>query len=387
MHGAGGGPGDGGPEPDRFWDGLESAEAYRSLAEGVPAILYIDAADELSTNLYTSPQLEPLLGYSTEEWVSRPQMFVELLHPDDRERVVRENEESNRTGEFTTEYRLLASDGRIVWFRDEAALVRDAAGRPRFWRGVMQDITERKRNEDKLRRSLEILRRTMDQRRELMHRVEEAQEQERRRIAADIHDDPIQVMSAADMRVQALLEQVGGVDEGQVRTALEEVHEAVAQSIERLRHLLFELRPPSLDKQGLAAALEIYLDYVGREAGFASAVRSSLEGEPPSDAASILFRIAQEAVANVRKHARATTVAVRLEPQDDGVLLRITDDGIGFDPTALEDPAPGHLGMSAMPERAELAGGWCRVESTPGTGTTVECWIPVEPTAGARSTA
>ncbi|MEX2274858.1 MAG: PAS domain-containing protein [Actinomycetota bacterium] len=373
-------------EPDRFWDGLESAEAYRSLAEGVPAILYIDAADELSTNLYTSPQVEAILGFSPREWVTRPQMFVELLHPDDRERVIRLNEESNRTGMFATEYRLFARDGHVVWFRDEAALVRDTAGRPRFWRGVMQDITERKRSEDKLRRSLEILRRTMDQRRELMHRVEEAQEQERRRIAGDIHDDPIQVMSAADMRIQGLLERFGS--DPTIGAALAEVHEAVGQSIERLRHLLFELRPPALDKQGLRAALEIYLEYSGREAGFSASVESRLSQEPPNDVASILFRIAQEAVANIRKHARAGIVEVLIDRREGGILLRITDDGVGFDPAIVADPAPGHLGMSAMPERAELAGGWCRVESAPGSGTTVECWVPLDPQAeGARSTA
>jgi PAS domain S-box-containing protein len=386
MHGRGRSSGNG-PEPDRFWDGLESAEAYRSLAEGVPAILYIDAADELSTNMYTSPQLEPLLGYSVEEWVSKPHMFIDLLHPDDRDRVIAENEESNRTGTFASEYRLIARDGRVVWFRDEAALVRDAAGRPRFWRGVMQDITERKRYEDKLRRSLEILRRTMDQRRELMQRVEEAQEQERRRIAADIHDDPIQVMSAADMRIQGLLEQVGAVDPDDVRAALAEVHEAVSQSIERLRHLLFELRPPALDRQGLAAALDIYLEHVGREAGFTSTVVSTLPEEPPSEIASILFRIAQEAVANVRKHARAGTVEAELSLVDGGIRLRIADDGVGFDPGSVSEPAPGHLGMSAMPERAELAGGWCRVESEPGSGTAVVCWVPLHPSADVRTSA
>ncbi len=376
-----------GPGASEFWDGLESAEAYRSLAEGVPAILYIDAADDLSTNLYTSPQLEPLLGYSVEEWINDPRLFFELLHPDDRERVTHEHEESNRSSdEFVSEYRLIARDGRVVWFRDEATLVRDAAGRPRYWRGVMQDITERKRYEDKLQRSLEILRRTMDQRRELMQRVEEAQEQERRRIAGDIHDDPIQVMSAADMRIQSLLE-AEEVDPAEVRSALADVHHAVTQSIERLRHLLFELRPPALDHSGLAAALEIYLGYVGREAGFTSEVTSSLASEPPSETASVLFRIAQEAVANVRKHARATRVTVELSQLDGGVQLAITDDGVGFDATSVADPAPGHLGMSAMPERAELAGGWCRVESEPGSGTVVVCWVPVDPSADVRSSA
>jgi PAS domain S-box-containing protein len=362
------------PDTDRPWQGLKGGDAFRSLAEGVPAILYIDAPDALSTNLYTSPQVEEILGYSPEEWIAKPSMWIELLHPQDRQRVAREHEQTNRTGDpFNIEYRLIARDGRVVWFRDEAFMVRDAAGRPLFWRGVMLDISGQKETEDKLRRSLEILNRTMDQRRALMARLERAQEEERRRIAADIHDDPIQVMSAADIRIQGLAQ---ATTDPQARRELGEVHETVLQAIERLRHLLFELRPPSLDDKGLVAALGLYVDHVARESGFQASVKDGLDGEPPDESASILFRIAQEALANVRKHAGATRVEVALEERDGGIALRITDDGKGFDLESVRRPMPGHLGMSAMPERAELAGGWCRVDSSPGGGTTVECWLP-----------
>lgn len=361
---------------ERLWEGLEGAEAYRSLAEGVPAILYIDAADELSTNLYTSPQVQEILGYTPQEWMDRPAMFLEVLHPDDVERVTKLNAESNVKGEpFVAEYRLLASDGREVWFRDEAVMVCNSSGEPTFWRGVMLDITEQKRAEEKLHRSLEILRTTMDQRRQLVARLENAQEQERRRIAADIHDDPIQVMSAADVRIQGLAEQLA---DPAAREALEDVHRTVDQAIERLRHLLFELRPPSLHDLGLAPALQIYLAHVASEAGFSSSAESRLSQEPPSEVGAILFRIAQEAIANARKHAGAERVELTLTERDGGVALRVTDDGRGFDARDTRTPAPGHLGMSAMPERAELAGGWCTITSTPGEGTIVESWIPID---------
>jgi PAS domain S-box-containing protein len=369
-----------------WWNGLGGSEAYKTLAEGVPAILYIDAPDEESTNLYTSPQIEEILGYSPEEWINRPGMWLELLHPDDFERVTRLNDESNANGGtdlFLAEYRLRARDGRIVWFRDEALMVRDEAGSPLFWRGVMLDITELKLAEEKLQRSLEILRRTMEQRQALVARLEVAQEEERRRIAADIHDDPIQVMSAADMRIQALVEEA---DDGPARTALAEVHTTVALAIERLRTLLFELRPPALDQQGLVAALKIYLKHIGAEAGLDTAVEGRLAAEPPGEVRAILFRIAQEAVANVRKHAQATRIDVHVSDHESGILLRVRDDGRGFDPVVAQRPLPGHLGMSAMPERAELAGGWCRVDSAPGSGTVVECWLPGRPPIDAAST-
>ena len=359
-----------------WWNGLEGSEAYKTLAEGVPAILYIDAPDEESTNLYTSPQIEQILGYSPEEWMNRPGMWLELLHPEDFDRVTKLNDQSNANGGsdlFLAEYRLLARDGRTAWFRDEAVLVRDSRGDPLFWRGVMLDITELKLAEERLHRSLEILRRTMEQRQVLATRLEVAQEEERRRIAADIHDDPIQVMSAADMRIQALAERS---DDPVARSALVGVHETVTQAIERLRTLLFELRPPALDEDGLVPALEIYLKHVASEAGFETNVEGRLRNEPPGEVRAIAFRIAQEALANVRKHARASRVDVEVADLDGGIVVRVRDDGRGFDAPAARRPVPGHLGMSAMPERAELAGGWCRIVSAPGEGTLVECWLP-----------
>src|SRR5439155_7718736 len=96
----------------------------------------------------------------------------------------------------------------------------------------------------------------------------------------------------------------------------------------------------------------------------------------PEETRLILYRIAQEALANVRKHAEAHRVSVTVEPSDGGYLVRIEDDGVGFDPASLEGSRPGHLGLTAMKERAEMSGGWCRVTSQPGRGTKVEFWMP-----------
>ena len=218
-------------------------EAYRTLVEGVPAILYIDRPDELSTNLYTSPQVEPILGFSVEEWTSDPERWREQLHPDDRERALETHRRSNTAGElYLDEYRIRTKDGRTLWMRDEAWPVLADDGSVLFWRGVMLDITDRKEAEEKLRWSLDVLRRTLQQRRELAQRLQHAQEAERRQIAADIHDDPIQVMSAVDMRLQMLQ----GFPESVTPEALGEIEHEVADAIERLRSLLFELRPMAL---------------------------------------------------------------------------------------------------------------------------------------------
>ena len=126
--------------PTGFADQLREAhETYRHLVEGIPAVLYVDANDERSTNIYTSPQVEPLLGFTIEQWRDEPDRRVDRVHEEDRDRVLREHRESLRTGgPFTTEYRLQAADGREVWIRDEAVLVRDEHGEPLFWRGIMK---------------------------------------------------------------------------------------------------------------------------------------------------------------------------------------------------------------------------------------------------------
>jgi diguanylate cyclase (GGDEF)-like protein/PAS domain S-box-containing protein len=132
---------------------LPAIEArYQALVEHIPAVTYIDAADRSSTSLYMSPQIEAILGYPPDEWTSDPELWVKLLHPDDRERVLAEHLRTNESGEpFVEEYRLLARDGRTVWIRDEAVLIRDEEGLARFWQGVMIDVTDRKQAEEQIR--------------------------------------------------------------------------------------------------------------------------------------------------------------------------------------------------------------------------------------------
>jgi signal transduction histidine kinase len=209
-------------------------------------------------------------------------------------------------------------------------------------------------------------------RRALLEHFVSAAEEERQRIAADIHDDSIQTISAAGLRLQLLRREL---DDPAHLELLGDLEQTIQLSISRLRHLLFGLRPPALDQEGLVPALRTYLKQTKDESATRFNLDDRLHSEPREQARLILYRIAQEALTNVRKHSEAKTAEIRLEERHGGFFVRITDDGIGF---AGDDssPTPGHLGLAAMRERAELSGGRLRVESVPQSGTTVEVWIP-----------
>ena len=139
---------------------LLNEATLRALIEQIPLTVYIDRLDEVSSNVYTSPQLESVLGYSSDEWASDEDLFVKVIHPDDRERVLAEHRRTRETGDtFRMEYRMIARDGSVHWFLDEAAVIPDETGEPGFHHGVLLEITERKELEDALRRSEEELRR------------------------------------------------------------------------------------------------------------------------------------------------------------------------------------------------------------------------------------
>ncbi|HEY3550034.1 MAG TPA: EAL domain-containing protein [Gaiellaceae bacterium] len=137
---------------DRAEAGRRAVEAhYQQLVEQLPLVIYVDEASDNAANIYTSPQVEPLLGYTVEEWISDPDLFVKVLHPDDRERVLDEVARTNASGErFVYEYRVFAKDGRVVWIRDESTMYA-VEGQPVHTQGYMLDITRRRQAEEELR--------------------------------------------------------------------------------------------------------------------------------------------------------------------------------------------------------------------------------------------
>jgi signal transduction histidine kinase len=199
-----------------------------------------------------------------------------------------------------------------------------------------------------------------------------AQEVERARIAADVHDDSIQTMAAACLRLDMLRDDLTDPVE---QEAVEAVAEKVRGAVERLRRLIFDLSLRSVEAGGLAAALEGYVREVGAEAGFEGQLKGETPAALPHEVQTILYRIAQEAIRNAQKHAQPAHVRVELGRRDGGTVMNVVDDGVGFLVEAA-DHRPGHVGLPSMRERADLAGGTFRLESTPGAGCDVEVWVP-----------
>ncbi|MBA3790621.1 MAG: PAS domain S-box protein [Rubrobacter sp.] len=155
----------------------EAEERYRTLVEQIPAVTYIDPVDDPDNSLYTSPQIEELLGYTPEEWQNE-RLWPKRLHPDDRERVLASDERFEAGDEpFREEYRLLAKDGSVVWVREEAVLVKDESDEPLYWQGVIFDITEQKEAEEALKGS-EERHRILSQELSLLHQMRSALAQE-----------------------------------------------------------------------------------------------------------------------------------------------------------------------------------------------------------------
>ncbi|HEY8458257.1 MAG TPA: PAS domain S-box protein [Actinopolymorphaceae bacterium] len=238
----------------------------------------------------------------------------------------------------------------------------------------MRDMTEAASSRQALEHSIEMLRAAGVEHRNVLVDLVGAHERERQRIAAGIHDDSLQVITAAALRMQQLRRRLRDPDDLKV---LAKVEETIRLAADRLRRMIFDFRPPALEHEGLVAALKVYLEQLHNETKISYELDNRLESEPPMQTRVLIYRIAQDALMNVRLHSRASNVTVRLSEVDTGILTEIIDNGVGYNPMEAE-AEPGHLGLTLMRDRAEIVGGWCRIESAPGAGTTVEFWVPRE---------
>jgi PAS domain S-box-containing protein len=323
--------------------------------------------------LQVNPSFCAMLGRDESELLGRHYREAtpdwEMAYADD---VLRRLQEGS-LNVYQGEERFTHPRGAVVHALVTSTAVRDDNGTLLYCLHQVQDITERRHAEEALRDSLERLHKADAERQRLLGYLVGAQEEERARIAADVHDDSLQALAAVKMRLEML---VDTLDDEQ-RARLRRVERDLDAAAQRLRKLLFQLRPSALDHGTLGHAIEQLLAQ-SSDGRVTVRVHDRLQSTPPAPTRVVVYRIVQEAVANVHKHARARTLEIHLDNHDAGVLVTVRDDGVGFDfEQARRSQLPGHLGLSTMRERAEMVGGWLSVESTPGRGTVVGFWIPL----------
>ena len=244
---------------------------------------------------------------------------------------------------------------------------------------VIRDITARRVAERTVRTLLKFLQDRDEDRSRLLKRSNAAIEAERNRIARDLHDGPIQGVSAAALSLEAVRLMLMSGDGARAAETLETICKELSEEAMNLRQIMSDLRPPVLEQRGLVPAVRELAARVSRELGAPVEVHGGHDVDLPPDVETLAYRVVQEALSNVVKHARASSVEVRIESSTGSLRVEVIDDGRGFDPadarTFLEE---GKVGLASMRERSELAGGTFAIRSVRGKGTTVMALLPFD---------
>ena len=343
----------------------ESEERFRELAENIDEVFWM--SDPKNTRIiYVSPAYERIWGRSRDSLYAFPKSWTEAIHPEDKGRVVEHIANRELQGSHDLTYRIVRPDGSTRRIRDRGFPVYGTSGNIVRIAGISEDVTESKVAEEALQQANAQLH-------VLSRRLFQVQEDERRHLARELHDQIGQALTAAKIDLQAAqrLEERTSI----VRR-LDDIIAVIERLLQEARQLSLDLRPPLLDDLGLVPALRWCL--------YQQAQRADLRVEFFADPAlervdpaveTACFRVAQEALTNVVRYARAQTVSVELHRTPEALHLVVRDDGIGFDVMTAEQGAS--LGLLGMRERVALLAGEMDCKSAPGRGTEIHAFFPV----------
>ncbi len=317
-----------------------------------------------------------MLGYASRaELMSRSTSDL-YLSSGDRRDFLRRLRKSGKLA--NTECRLKRKDGALIYVLENVSLLPDQNGRLKIIHGNMVDITERKRAEEALRESERTHRNLTVELRRLAERQEAVREGERARIARELHDEFGQALTALNMDLHWL---GARTREGkpEVHSRIQALARLVGRTADTLHRICADLRPTVLDDFGLIAALEWEVREFQRRTGICCRVRLPRRSRCPlpKEQATALFRIFQEGLTNVARHARASEVNVTLTIRNDLVTMTVSDNGRGITPRVVSDAKS--LGLIGMRERALAWGGRLDVSGSRTKGTTVALWMPMAP--------
>jgi PAS domain S-box-containing protein len=326
--------------------------------------------DPESGRLLWSDELYRIHGVSAESFQPTFETYLECVHPEDRQNSGSMMARALMDGRgFTMQERIVRPGGEVRYLRSHAEVVRGERGKPLKILGACLDVTEQRHSETALRQAAQDLH-------GLTRRLVQAEEAERRRIAGELHDRVGQALSALNINLDLISRESASLSPALARR-LEDSTKLVDTTLQSIESVMSELRPPLLDEYGLAAALGWHAEEFSQRTGILATVNDAAPEAAKKlrmEGAVALFRITQEALNNVVKHARAKNVRIEISVMEDDIVLAVSDDGEGFD--ASKAPR-GRWGMTTMRERAEAAGGRFELQSSPGAGTLVRACIPL----------
>jgi PAS domain S-box-containing protein len=327
---------------------------------------------------YVSERFHDYTG--TESVSDQPVNWFEHVHSDDIDRVKSGWVKCVQSGgSYESEYRLRSKDGTYRWFRSRAVPIRDLEGRIVKWYGTCSDIHDSKLLEQSIRDNAADLERMVDRRtdelRRLSIRLMTLQDQERRRIARDLHDGLGQELAVAKMVLDKMLLQKSSQPPDDTWAQASSIVDRAIQQVRTMSHLL---HPPLLDEVGLMSALSWYVEGLSKRSG----IETSLDVQPAdfprlsSEVETAVFRIVQEALTNVFRHSGAHKVGISLSQKNGLIVVAVRDDGKGIGKKIVDlEPGSVGVGIGGMKQRAKEFGGELRLTNA-DPGTLVELTIP-----------
>jgi PAS domain S-box-containing protein len=343
----------------------ESEERFRTLFENATVGIYRTTPD--GRVLMANPMLIRMLGFVTFEELAKRNLEEEGFEPQYSRAMFRKQiEQQGVIKELEAAWR--KHDGSLAFIRESARAIRDDDGRVMYYDGIVEDISERKRAE-------EALHRTQRELRALAARLLSNEEEEHRSLARELHDDFNQRLAALGFDLVDLEASCPANAPPILTEKLRAVQSRLANLSDDLRGLAHQLHPSAIELLGLPVALRELCQDASKRGGFAVSVRARSCPESLSPSAALcLYRVAQECLRNIAKHAKSAKVTVTLSAVKQGLRLTIKDNGVGFNPAAV--PPKGGLGLISIRERVRLAGGTLSMKSRPGQGTQVTVEVP-----------
>jgi PAS domain S-box-containing protein len=350
----------------------ESEQRFRNLANTLPVMVWTTRTD--TTLDFVNHTIVTFTGVPVDDLLENG--WLEYLHPDDVDpcqKTFLPAVAARRR--FQLEYRLRRADGAYRWILDTGVPKYDSDGDFGGYIGSAIDISDRREMEQSIVDGQAALHQSLEQNQDLAGRLIHAQEAERTRIARDLHDDVSQQIAALAIMLGRLKRQAGPLETFDVELAVTSLQERTAMIASAIRDLSHELHPAVLQHAGLVATLQRHCADLEQQQPIAIIFEAVGNFDAlGADVSLCLFRVAQEALTNASRHARATTVHVRLLATEDDAELRVADDGVGF---ASGSRRTSGLGLRSIDERVRFAGGRVAIESAPGHGTTVIVHVPV----------